>query len=150
MSTRYFLISAGCVSRTHDFAESRQGLAWHLDVTRPLREETKPPGLLHVVLLQAPSSLCHLTKIATVIRQCCVEVAAYQSDHGRFVLVIPSFHLPCLSILVSRPTGGNWGHALHPLFPKSPAGLFSSPLGGEGGVTVPGYRLTWLLPPALQ
>lgn len=33
------------------------------------------------------------------------------------------FIFPCLSILVGRLTGGNWGHALHPLFPKSPAGL---------------------------
>lgn len=89
MSTRYFLISAGCVSHVHGFAESRQGLAWHLDVICPFWEERKLCGLLH-----APPSLHRVTKITTAIRQCHLEVATYQSDHSEFVLIILSFHLP--------------------------------------------------------
>lgn len=109
MSTRYFLILSGCVSRTHDFAESRQGLARHLDITHPLWEGTEPLELLHIVLLQDPPSLHCLTEIATAIQQGYVEFAAYWSDHGWLVLVLPSFHLPCLSILAGRSAGSNCG-----------------------------------------
>lgn len=120
MSTRYCLISAGCVSCTHGFAESRQGLARHPNITHPLREETKLRGLLHVVLLQALPSLRCVTEIATAIRQRCVEVAAYWSDHGRFVLIISSFHLP----LPFHTSGqANWkqlGPCPSPTLPQKP------------------------------
>lgn len=127
-STRYFLISAGCVSRTHGFAESRQGLARHLDSTCPSREETIPRGLLHVVLLQAPPSLHRVTEITTATGQCCVEAAAYQSDHGhQFVLVIPSFHLP----LPFRTSGqANWrqlGPCPSAALPQKPCWAFPTP-----------------------
>lgn len=84
----------GCISHAQHFAESRQGLAQHLDVICPLWEETRPCGLLHIVLLQAPPSPHHVTKIVTGIRHCCVEVAAYWGERGQFILIIPSFHLP--------------------------------------------------------
>lgn len=67
MSTRSFLISARCVSRTQRRAESRPGLARHLDVAHPLQEETKPPGLPHAVPPRIPPSLHHVAKIATAV-----------------------------------------------------------------------------------
>lgn len=140
MSTRYFLISAGCMSRIHGFAESRQGLAWHLGVICSLWEETKPCGLLH-----APPSLHHVTEITTAIRQRHLEVATYQSDHSEFVLIIPSFHLP----LPFHTSGqASWRQLMpcpSPTLHRNPCWVppcSQHVLGSEGGGPVPGHRLT--------
>ena len=150
MSTRYFLISAGCVSCTHGFAESRQGLARHLDITHPLWEEAKPPGLLQIVVLQDLHPCAMLLNLPQKLGNATSRLLPI----GVIAVFLSSsslhFIFPCSSIPVGRLTGGNWSHALRPLFTRSPAGLF--PLTGQcqgGGRMVPGHRdgaWAWALP----